>query len=173
MKTDRVADQMSITDVNGSVYRQQENIKVYICLLYTSFSSLSNLYCSSTHTKALVSNHQLDPIQATAAEPLEEADPAGFVLFHAFGGAKNLTVSVPIHRDGHQNGYIFKLSAPVAAQIDPIHIDIRISSTLQRTVSPILNMDIRFLVQLADGRWRHLATPQSLCNCLLYTSRCV
>ena len=36
----------------------------------SSFSSLSNLYCSSTHTKALVSNHQLDPIQATAAEPL-------------------------------------------------------------------------------------------------------
>ena len=76
----------------------------------SSFSSLSNMYCSSTHTKALVSNHQLDPIQATAAEPLEEADPAGFVLFHAFGGAKNLTVSVLIHRDRHQNGHIFKLS---------------------------------------------------------------
>ena len=34
---------------------------------------------SLQHTKALVSNHQLDPIQATAAKPLEEADPAGFI----------------------------------------------------------------------------------------------
>ena len=46
-------------------------------------------------------------------------------LFHALGGSKNLTVAVLIDRNCHQNGYIFKLSAPVAAQIYPIYIDIR------------------------------------------------
>ena len=53
---------------------------------------------SLQHTKALVSNHQFDSIQTTATEPLEEADPAGLVLFHAFGGTKNLTV--PVHPQG-------------------------------------------------------------------------
>ena len=31
---------------------------------------------SLQHTKTLVANHQFNPIQATTAEPLEEADPA-------------------------------------------------------------------------------------------------
>ena len=97
---------------------------------------------------------------------MEEADPAGLVLLHALGGTKNLTVSVLIHRNRHQNGHIFKLSAPISAQVDPIHIDIRIAPTLQRAVPPILNVDIRFLVQLADGDRRHLAAPQSLGNIL-------
>src|SRR5699024_5644729 len=118
------------------------------------------------HTKALVSNDEFHTVQTSAAEPLEEADPAGLILFHTLGGAKNLTVSVLIHRDRHQNGHIFKLSAPVTAQVDPIHIDIRITLTLQRAVPPILNVDIRFLVQLTDGGGRHLAAPQSLGNIL-------
>ena len=38
------------------------------------------------HTKAFVTNHQFNPVQATATEPLEEADPTGLVLFHTFSG---------------------------------------------------------------------------------------
>ena len=37
---------------------------------------------------------------------------------------------------------------------------------MQGAVAPILNVDIRFLVQLADGGRRHLAAPQSLGNIL-------
>ncbi len=59
----------------------------------------------------------------------------------------------------HQNSYIFVLSAPVAAQADAVHIDIRIPSTLQGTVSSVLDVDIGFLVQLADGGGRDLAAP--------------
>src|SRR5699024_9250842 len=99
-------------------------------------------------------------------QPLEEADPAGLVLFHALGGTKNLTVSVLIHRNRHQNGHIFKLSAPISAQVDPIHIDIRIASTLQRAVPPVLNVDIRFLVQLTDGGWRYFTAPKRFCDVL-------
>ena len=54
----------------------------------------------------------------------------------------------------------------LSAQVDSVHIDIWVAHTLQRAVPPILNVDIRFLVQLADGRWRHLAAPQSLGNIL-------
>ena len=37
---------------------------------------------------------------------------------------------------------------------------------MQRTISPILNVDIRFLVQLTDGRRRNLAAPEGLSNIL-------
>jgi len=87
---------------------------------------------------------------------LEEADPAGLVLLHALGGSQNLTKTVLIHGDRHQ------LSAPVAAQVDAVHIDIRIPSTLQGAVAPILDVDVGFLVQLADGGRRDLAAPQCL-----------
>ena len=46
--------------------------------------------------------------------------------------------------------------------VDHIHMDIRIASALQRTVPPILHVDIRFLVQLTDGGEKELAVPESL-----------
>ena len=33
---------------------------------------------------------------------------------------------------------------------------------MQRTVPPIFNVDIRFLIQLTDGGWRNLAAPEGL-----------
>ena len=121
---------------------------------------------SLQHAKAFVSNHQLVSVQATATAPLEETAPAGFVFFHVLGSAKNLTVTVFIDRYRHQNSHIFKFSAPVTAQKKPIYIDIRIASALQRAVPSILNVDIRFLVQLTDGRGRDLAAPESLSDVL-------
>ena len=50
----------------------------------------------SQHPHALVTNDELCAIQAASTEPLEEADPAGLVLFHALGGAQNLTKTVLI-----------------------------------------------------------------------------
>ena len=114
------------------------------------------------HTRTLVANHQFHPIQATATQPLEETDPAGLVLLHTLNSAQNLAVSVLINSNSNPNSYIFKFSVPVAAQIDPIHIDIRIPPTLQRTVPPIFKVDIRFLIQLADSGRIDLAAPQGL-----------
>ena len=51
------------------------------------------------------------------------------------------------------------LSAPVAAQVDAVHIDVWIVPALQRTVPPVLNVNISFLVQLTDGGRRD---PQRL-----------
>ena len=45
---------------------------------------------------------------------------------------------------------------------DSVYIDVWIAPTLQRPVAPILNMDIRFLVQFTDGGGRYLAAPQNL-----------
>ena len=50
--------------------------------------------------------------------------------------------------------------------VDSIHIDVRIPPALQRTVPPVLNMDIRFLVQFTDGRRRYFAAPQGLSDIL-------
>ena len=82
------------------------------------------------HTKAFVTNHQFNPIQTAAAEPLKEIDPTGLVFFHALSCTKNLAVAILVDRDGYQNGYIFKLSAPVAAQADSVHVDIRVMPAL-------------------------------------------
>lgn len=120
------------------------------------------------HTKALVPDDEFHAIQAASFEPLEEVDPAGLVFFHSLGSTQNLTITVLIDRDCHQNGHIFVFSAPVAAQIDPVHIDIRITTTLQRTVAPIFNVDIRLFVQFTNGGWRDLAAPQGLGD-ILYT----
>ena len=117
---------------------------------------------SLQHSQTLVSNNELHPIQATTAEPLEEAHPAGLVLLHAFSGTQNLTISVLVYCDGHQNSYIFVLSAPVAAQVYPVHIDVRVAPSLQGAIPPVLNVDICFLIQFADGCRGHLAAPQSL-----------
>ena len=50
----------------------------------------------SQRMQALVAKDELCAIQAASTEPLEEADPAGLVLFHALGGAQNLTETVLI-----------------------------------------------------------------------------
>ena len=47
-------------------------------------------------------------------------------------------------------------------QIDSVHIDVRIFAVLQEPVPQSLNMDVSFLVQLADSGWRYLAAPQRL-----------
>ena len=47
-----------------------------------------------------------------------------------------------------------------------VHVDIRIPPNLQGTVAPILNVNISFLVQLADGGGRNFAAPQCLCDVL-------
>lgn len=49
-----------------------------------------------------------------------------------------------IKSNHHQNSCIFKLPAPVAAQIGPIHIDIRLLFILQRTVASIFTVNIFF-----------------------------
>lgn len=103
------------------------------------------------HTKAPVTNHEFHAIQTISAQPLEETDPAGLLL-HALCSAKNLTLSVLIDHNCYQNSYILKLSSPVAAQINPLHIDIWIAFVLQRAIPPILNMNICFLVRLIDDR---------------------
>ena len=54
------------------------------------------------------------------------------------------------------------LSAPVAAQVDAVHVDVWIVAALQGAVAPILDVDIGFLVQLTDGGRRNLAAPQCL-----------
>ena len=65
-------------------------------------------------------------------------------------------------------GYIFKLPAPVAAQVDSIHINVRILSALQRMITPILNVDICFLIQLTDGGGKDFTALQRLSN-VFYT----
>ena len=51
-------------------------------------------------------------------------------LQHSLGSFQNLTEIILIHGNCHQNGYIFVLSAPVAAQVDTVHVDVWIAPAL-------------------------------------------
>ena len=61
--------------------------------------------------------------------------------------------------------------ASISAQIEVVHIDVRIPAALQRAVAPVLDVDIHFLVQLTDSGGRHLAAPQNFGNIVYSTHR--
>ena len=104
------------------VRRNGEHIAVKVDGTPLVFGLRKHFSNSLQHAKALVANNEIHAIQTTATQPLKETDPAGFVFFHALSSTKNLSVFVFIDRNRHQNSHIFKLPAPVAAQVDPIHI---------------------------------------------------
>lgn len=56
------------------------------------------------------------------------------------------------------------------AGFDPI-IDIWMPPILQWAVAPVLSVDIRFLVQIADSGGRHPAAPKGLGDVLYYSMR--
>ncbi len=53
------------------------------------------------HAQTFIAHNEFYTIQTSAFEPLEEAHPASFVLFHSLGGTQNLTVTVPVDRNSH------------------------------------------------------------------------
>ena len=125
-------------------------------------------HCSHSlqNTKTLVSNDEFHAVQTTATHSLEEADPAGLSSFMPSAALRTSRYPSSLTAIAARMVAFFKLFAPVAAQIDPIHIDIRITPALQRTILPIFNVGIRFLVYLTDGRGRELAAPESLGDAL-------
>ena len=125
---DRLKHLSHVLYLGAGCYGEHIAVKMYRTALKLGFREYFSH--SLQHTKAFVTNHQFNPIQTTASQPLEETDPAGFVLLHALGSTKNLTVAVLIYRNRHQNGYILKLSAPVTAQLDSIYVDIWVPSAL-------------------------------------------
>ena len=108
----------------------RENIAVEMHRAALVFGVREHLAHGLQHPHALVTDDELYAVQAASTKPLEEADPAGLVLFHALCGAQNLTKTVLIHGDRHQNRNIFILSTPVAAQVDAVHIDVWIAPAL-------------------------------------------
>ena len=128
----------------------RENIAVEMHRAALVFGVREHLTHGLQHPHALVADDELHAIQAASAEPLEEADPTGLVLLHALGSAQNFTKPALIYGDCHQNSNIFVLSAPVAAQVDTVHVDVWIVPALQWAVAPVLDVDVGFLVQLAD-----------------------
>ena len=166
---DRLEHLRHVFDLRAGYDRKNIAIEVHrAALVFRLWKDLANCL---KHPQAFVSNDELHAIQASSLEPLEEADPAGLVLLHALCRAQNLPVSVLIDRNRHQYGHVFVLSAPVPTQIDAIHVHIRILSALQWTVSPVLDVDISLLVQLADCGGRYLAAPQRLRDVLYPTHR--
>ena len=64
-------------------WRDSENIAVEVDGTSLVFGLGEHFAYGLQHAKALVADHQSDPVQTTATEPLKEIDPAGLVPFHA------------------------------------------------------------------------------------------
>ena len=94
------------------------------------FGVREHLAHSLQHSHALVADDEFYAVQAASAEPLEEVDPAGLVLLHSLGSSQNLTKTILIYGDCHQNRHIFILSSLVAAQVDAVHVDVWIAPAL-------------------------------------------
>ena len=103
-----------------------------------------------THAEAFVPDHELYTVKPAFFQPYKEAFPAFGILLHAFGSTDDLTVTVLVYADGDKNTNIFKLSAPVALEVNAVYIDIRVLSG-QLAVSLFFNMHIGFLIQITDG----------------------
>jgi hypothetical protein len=84
---------------SGKVLRQLKYFQSVVRLCSFSQATEENYLSQSAisqQMQALVAKDELCAIQAASTEPLEEADPAGLVLFHVLGGAQNLTKAVLI-----------------------------------------------------------------------------
>ena len=58
---------------------------------------------------------------------------------------------------------LFRTSAPVAAQVDAVHVDVWIVPALQRAVAPVFNVDVGFLVQLYNFLRHSLLSRSEWC----------
>ena len=67
-------------------WRNGEHIAVKVDGTPLVFGLRKHLSHGFQHTETLVANNKFHIVQTTATQPLEEADPAGLVLFHTFGG---------------------------------------------------------------------------------------
>ena len=108
----------------------RENIAIEMHRAALVFGVREHLAHGLHHPHALVADDELHAVQTAAAEPLEEADPAGLGLLHVLDSSQNLTETILIHGDCHQNSYIFVLSASVVAQVDTVHVDVWMASAL-------------------------------------------
>ena len=65
----------------------RENVAIEMHRAALVFGVRKHLTHGLQHPHALVTDDELHAVQAASTEPLEEADPAGLVLFHALGSA--------------------------------------------------------------------------------------
>lgn len=88
----------------------------------------------------------------------------GFVLFHALSNCPNLTYLSLSYRNYYQERNIFIFAVPVDPQIIPSRYTA--IAFLQRMISPVLHIDIFFLVQFTDCGQRYFAAPQGFSEIL-------
>ena len=87
-----------------------------------------------THVEALVSDNKL----YTVISHTKEAFQTFRIFFHTLCYADDLTATVLVYVDGDKNIDIFKLSAPVALEVNTVYIDIRILAG-QLAVTPFFS----------------------------------
>ena len=87
-------------------------------------SSRKDLCDGTAHAEALISDNQSYTIKAAFFQPYKEAFPAFGILLHALRRTYDLTVSILVYSYGNKDADIFKLSTPVALEVNTVYIDI-------------------------------------------------
>ena len=105
-----------------------ENIPIEMHGTALVFRLRKDLCNGVAHAEALVSDNELYAVKSAFFQPYKEAFPTFRIFFHTLCRADDLTVTVLVYADGDKNTDIFKLSAPVALEVNTVYIDIRVLS---------------------------------------------
>lgn len=112
-----------------------------------------------------IRDEQLHPMQSSILEAAQEAKPPLLVLLCPFRHSQNLPVSVRTYPNGNKDRYHADLARPASLQTDPVKIHVG-KRNFYPTAAPFLDIDVRFLVQLADRTSGNFRAPQGFGNIL-------
>lgn len=93
----------------------------------------------------------------------QKARPAGLVLLGPFADAEDLAISLIVDAYGHQYRHVGHFAAPGALEHDAVQIDIG-KLPFDGTVTPLLDLGVDLLVEVADGAGTDLGSPQGFGN---------
>ena len=128
------------------------------------FSFWTDFGYDIAHSEASIPNHKLCTVKSAFFQPYQDAFLAFDILLYALGSADDLTVTVRLYTDGNKNTGIFKFSSPVTLEVNTLYIHIRVLPRLF-SITPFLNMYVGFVIEIADGRHRHIASPTGIPIC--------
>ena len=82
----------------------------------------------------------------------QKRKPRILVFLGAFGKAQHFTVTITGHADCHENRHVLDLTGSTSLQERPVQLHVRMAArpTLDRPVTPLIDVPVRFLVQRAD-----------------------
>ena len=106
------------------------------------------------HTQTFVFHNESHAVQSADFKPLEETNPAGFVILHVLVAHKTSRYPSSFTAIATRIATFFVFPTLVTLQAVPYT-----SAALQRTITPIFGVNVGFIIQFANGGLRNPTLP--------------